>query len=576
MVTIRLIAHYNTCFHRSHKTIRAKLFPHSAQCIILKSLVMKRFSKLMILAIAISSGMMSCSTNAVEDEPTPINPESETRTLNIRVVSNDFTRADESGNEINTLYLAFYKGEETTPLYIKPATLGQNNTYSVEIPANMTKLLDKVIAFANITDKDIISGALTGSTVEKVQNDDDYLIMSSAVYFDNNATNTSKPIYSSPITYNETDRDKTIYIYLERVAAKIAVNNDNYASSELPVTNYEGSSINLSTDIVGWGLTFTDSKSYLMKQLPNKYNATTFENLESQLESLTNEFYAHSDWNNHDNRTISWANSVNCNAFSESNLNIIKLSEANKEFGPFVYAHESTRSKTTLQNKNSKPSIVIVGQYKNGNTLLGTFYRLRSNGKDYIYTAEEYFDYLSKEIDFIYVKENDNITKASAENLNKLLTLSTPSENIAGSAIPDFYVTPQVKVLEDNGNQTIVLCKKSGDQYSIDELNKLLYAHAGLLEMYYNGQCIFIEPIKHFHKDGNDIYGIIRNHSYKLNIYSITGFGRGVASNKSLISEEDIPEISSSYKVNTTVYVNEWNEQPEQDIDIDTRNNNFL
>lgn len=112
--------------------------------------------------------------------------------------------------------------------------------------------------------------------------------------------------------------------------------------------------------------------------------------------------------------------------------------------------------------------------------------------------------------------------------------------------------------------------KKSGDPYSIDELNKLLYAHAGLLEMYYNGQCIFIEPIKHYHNYGEDIvYGIIRNHSYTLNINNITGFGRGVASNESLISEEDIPEISSSYKVNTTVYVNDWNKQNEQDIDID-------
>lgn len=529
---------------------------------------MKRFSKLMILAIAISSGMMSCSTNAVEDEPTPVNPESETRTLNIRVVSNNFTRADGDVTDetIQTLYLAFYKGEDTTPLYIKEATMGQDNNYSVEIPANMAKMLDKVIAFANITDKDIISGALTGSTVEKVQNDDRSLVMSSAVYFENNNNSDNKPIYYSLIPANKTADNATIYIYLDRVASKIAVTNDKFSFTKPKVENCN----NISMDIIGWGVNFTDNKSYVMKNLPERYITITLGSLESQLELLTNDVYAQSDWNNYNNRTISWANTLNFNKFSGVDLNIIKLANANNSFGSSIYAHETTRSTSDLEKKNSKPSIVIVGQYKNGDNALGTFYRLRYNGSDYIYTAEEYFDYLNKEVDFLYVEENNNIKKASAEDLNKLLTLSTPSENIAGSVIPDFYVTPQVKVLEDNGNQTIVLCKKSGDPYSIDELNKLLYAHAGLLEMYYNGQCIFIEPIKHYHNYGEDIvYGIIRNHSYTLNINNITGFGRGVASNESLISEEDIPEISSSYKVNTTVYVNDWNEQSPQDIDIE-------
>lgn len=526
---------------------------------------MKRFSKLMILAIAISSGMMSCSTNAVEDEPTPVNPESETRTLNIRVVSNNFTRGGETSEttdeSIKTLYLAFYKGEETTPLYIKEASIGQDNTYSVEIPANMAKMLDKVIAFANITDKNIISGALTRSTVEKVQNDDGSLIMSSAVYFENNSVSNSTPVYYSSIKGNESVGNERIDIYLDRVASKITVNEDNFYATPLDVKNYQNLSMNLLMDIIGWGVTFTDDKTYLMKQLPEGYTSTR-RNLETLLSDYA---YSLNNWNKPNDKTISWANSFNFNNFSGVDLNTIKLSDANNSFGSSIYAHETTRSTSDLEKKNSKPSIVIVGQYKNGDNALGTFYRLRSNGSDYIYTAEEYFDYLNKDLNFLYVKENNNIVKATTEKLKELLTLSAPSENVTeGNIIPDFLVSPQLK----NG-QTNTFCDNSGNSYSDDDLNKLLYAYAGLLEMYFNGQCIFVEPIKHYQYDNDILYGIIRNHSYTLNIQSITGFGRGVASNESLISEEDIPEISSSYKVNTTVYVNDWNKQNEQDIDID-------
>lgn len=567
MVTIRLIAHYNTCFHRSHKTIRAKLFPHSAQCIILKSLVMKRFSKLMILAIAISSGMMSCSTNAVEDEPTPINPESETRTLNIRVVSNDFTRADESGNEINTLYLAFYKGDDTTPLYIKEATMGQNNTYSVEIPTNMAKMLDKVIAFANITDKDIISGALTGSTVGKVQNDDGSLIMSSAVYFESNASSNSTPIYSSSLPYNETAGNETIDIHLDRVASKITVNGDNLSITNPTVENSQ----NLSMEIIGWGLNFTDNKSYLMKHLPEPDGySTTLANLQRNMQ--TDFAYSPSEWNKSDFYTISWANSINYSNFSEDNLDKIMLSQAKNALGSSLYAHESTRSITDVEEIKLKPStvpsIVLVGQYTKANTPTGTtLYRLRSNGKDYLYTAEEYFKYLYDSQDFLYVKENETPIKATVAKLQELLTLSNPLESVAGIKIPDFYVCPQLK-----NDQSSIFCDKMGNDYLVSDLNELLYAYAGLLEKYWNGQCVFIEAIKHYQNNGYDIYGIVRNHTYTLDIRKIKGFGRGIASDDSIITDEELSDFPKSYQISietTEEIVNTWNDQEEQIVEIE-------
>lgn len=523
----------------------------------------------MILAIAISSGMMSCSTNAVEDEPTPVSPESETRTLNIRVVSNNFTRADGDVTDetIQTLYLAFYKGEETTPLYIKEASIGQDNSYSVEIPANMAKMLDKVIAFANIKEenKDKISDALNGSTIDYVQNNG-YLIMSSAVYFDNNATNTSKPIYSSPITYNETAGNETIDIHLDRVASKITVNGDYLSITNPTVENSQ----NLSMEIIGWGLNFTDNKSYLMKHLPEPDGYyTTLANLQRNMQ--TDFAYLPSEWNKSNFYTLSWANSINYSNFSEDKLDKIMLSQAKNALGSSLYAHESTRSITDVEEIKLKPSIVpsivLVGQYTKANTPTGTtLYRLRYNDKDYIYTAEEYFKYLVDSQDFLYIKETDTPIKATVAKLQEQLTLSNPLKSVAGIEIPDFYVSPQL-----NNDQSTIFCDKMGKDYLISDLNELLYAHAGLLEMYWHGQCVFIEAIKHHQNTGCDMYGIVRNHSYTLNIQKIKGFGRGIASDDSMITDEELSDFPKSYQISidtTEEIVNTWNDQKEQIVEI--------
>ena len=53
----------------------------------------------------------------------------------------------------------------------------------------------------------------------------------------------------------------------------------------------------------------------------------------------------------------------------------------------------------------------------------------------------------------------------------------------------------------------------------------------------------------------------------KFTIKSITGFGRGITDDTSIISEETIPELESTYTINSTLHVNSWTEIG-QDINI--------
>lgn len=497
---------------------------------------MKRFFKLMLIAIAVSFGMMSCSTNSVEDEPNPVTPDPETKTLNIRVVSNDFTRAegDVADNAIQTLYLAFYKGEDTTPLYIKEATMGSNNTYSVEIPSNMGENPDKVIAFANITDRDLISNALSASTIDELQNGNDALVMSSAVYFDD-----EKLVNYSSVTSENIYGDISIDIYLDRLATKVTVEKDK--DVKMPKLTVNGDET-LDMDIINWGLIGTDKSSYLLKQI-----ASSSFNL---------------DWAKKD-YSLSWAESVNHGKFSNtSDLNKISLGEANISLSSSTYSHETTRNEEEMQLPNSKPSIILVGEYKKNGTAIGTCYRLRSGDKNQIFTEDELMQKIAVDKDILFVKSTDeSIKNAELSDIKNALTLSTPS--IDGKTIPDYGVTPQLK--PESEISDITFCDSKGNEYKRDVLNTLLCNRYGILEKYYEGKCIFIVPI--VHSEENNIYGLVRNHTYTLKIQSIAGFGRGIADATSIISEETIPELESTYTINSTLHVNSWTEIG-QDINI--------
>ena len=485
----------------------------------------------MILAVVLSMGIISCSKSAVEDEPNPVNPEPETRTLNIRVVSNDFTRADESGNEIKTLYLAFYKEGNATPLDIKPA-IKENNSFKVEISIDPSKVPDKVVAFANFSDVESMKNAtaVTPSTVDDIQPDGDgYFKMSSAVYYDE-----EKLINYSPVTSENIYGGTPIDIYLDRLAAKVTVEKSEGAT--MPSLTVNGNET-ITIDIFNWGLTGTDNSSYLLKQVPNSSSTLT--------------------WAIKDH-SISWAESVNHGKFPDVlDINKIALEGANISLASSIYAHETTRNEDDLKHPNSTASIILVGKFLKDNAVIGTFYRLRSGDKNQIFTEEEFMQKIFDENDFLFV--NSNKEKASLADIKAALALKTPS--IDDKNIPSFGVSPQLKT------ETMTFYNSKGDAYSKEVLNKLLYNRYGILEKYNDGKCIFIVPI--VHNKNNNMYGLVRNHSYKLTIKSISGFGRGIAdsTNPILISEETIPELESTYTINSTLNVNKWTEI-EQEITI--------
>lgn len=497
-----------------------------------------------LYALALSVVFAGCSTGVVSDDPEPVVPESKVN-LSVRVKANVLTRADE--NAISTLYLAFYKsGQNPEFICLEKASVSESgDKYTVELPVSPLNLPDMVVAFANIADQEKMKNALASSpaTIGEIV-DGDNLAMSTAVYFAGSG-NSSQLVNYTRLSTSDFNSETPVEITLERIAAKVTVKTATNLQTSTPVVQTPaGNSKQLTLSIDSWGLTATDPESFLIKQVKSSY---------SELETLLGNW----DWNVASNSTLKWAESVNYSAFAaDPEISVATFGTVSNDFSAAVYTHETTRSADDLKAVNSKPSIVITGHYTSGDEEMATFYRLRSTGKDFIYTDDEFWQSFDGVQDLVYVKnESDELEKASADDF----VLKTPS-----GITSDCFVTPQL--VEGNYAEDKYF-NADGETYTLEALNEALYSRFKLLEKYDEGKCVFVIPIEHYKSDASTIYGVVRNHGYTLTLNSISGFGRGVASPESKITDEPDPVLSDSYTINASLKIADWTEIS-QDVNV--------
>lgn len=169
------------------------------------------------------------------------------------------------------------------------------------------------------------------------------------------------------------------------------------------------------------------------------------------------------------------------------------------------------------------------------------------------YTEDEFWKYFSDQ-NVIYTKTDGQLSKAENDNFQLCQYKEISS---------DRFVTPQLISFEPDK-----FFDQSGEAYSTqDAVNEVLYKKFKILEKYESGKCIFIVPIEHYRESTNILYGVVRNHSYTLTISNISGFGRGIGSGNTKITDESYPEMPDSYKINTALTINTWTKH-DQTINI--------
>ena len=293
--------------------------------------------------------------------------------------------------------------------------------------------------------------------------------------------------------------------------------------------------------------------------------------------------------------------------------------EGKAEVGPF-YFHETTVGGRGLNSKNpaaAVASVILVGDYTvdvNGTTLpVGTTfytYLTSSTNTPLVYFESipndplalsavtgaesmlrrfiEQTSILFKQVDggylpFDIAKEDDMKTLVAA------LEIAEPSSAVKGDMkIAERFRTLQFKpgadtsgiyVATADGYQAIGTANR---EISLTKANQALMQQVGFCAMYTEGSAYFNIPVKHLgwyragnaQKDEENInwndvrigdFGVVRNHSYDINVSKIVGIGTGIAGHNSpIVPPADTKDYFVAYRVN----ILKWAVVPTQHVNL--------
>lgn len=273
------------------------------------------------------------------------------------------------------------------------------------------------------------------------------------------------------------------------------------------------------------------------------------------------------------------------------------------------YFHETTVGAKALTSKNpaaATPSVILVGDYKvkvdDGADLPNTTfytYLTGSNGKPLVFFEAAAGDVEGKsavtggesmlrrfieQTSILFKKEGNDYVAYSSTNVDdiktlvNLLAVEAPSPEVRGSMkIAERYRTLQFAT-DVNATQLSNIYVATTDGYmgigegegkiTKDEANKALMQQVGFCNKYVAGAGYFNIPVKHYgwYRTGNDQknedkidwskvrvgdFGVVRNHSYSINVSKIEGLATGIGGKDSpIVPPADTKDFYIAYRVN--------------------------
>lgn len=289
------------------------------------------------------------------------------------------------------------------------------------------------------------------------------------------------------------------------------------------------------------------------------------------------------------------------------------------------YFHETTVGAKALLSKNpaaATPSVILVGNYSmtvGGTTVSGnpTFYTYLSgsNGNPLVYFEAEGAQGTStvtggesmlrrfiEQISILFKKDaSDNFipfditSTTDMASLVAVLEVAAPSDAVKGAdmKVAERYRTLQFKsdataarlagiyMATPDGYKTIN--QTAGDNnLSLVDANKALMQQVGFCNMYNTGAAYFNIPVKHYgwYRPGNDQidattidwskvrigdFGVVRNHSYAINVQSIKGLATGIGGmDTPIVPPADTKDYFVAYRVN----ILKWAFVPTQNVNL--------
>ena len=459
----------------------------------------------------------------------------------LRATGVTFTKDSEKTDDISdtsspVLLLQTYKGHYPSQIVaVLNWSTDTNKSYS----------LDELHAAVNITEK------FEGT---------DYFVISNAVYASNGKTVNATALPESSIKKTKDEAmEKPISIYVERVAAKVAVSTksgDNVIDLNKPVEGLTSTGGLVTKDVyaklLGWELYNDNTKSYLLKHIDPTWTADNIG----------------FNWNDSPWYRSYWATSMprpeDGNSFQMTYDNYATAGFKNEygfPIGGATYIGENTNGKAhgtkvilkaQLVDADEKP-IEIASWY--GNKYIGEESLCTAVANTLKYTLfYKYGDrYVGIEPDDLQCVAGGTTDAPDGVAANEVYFQLSDKTGYGKNRLGGWYklVEGVYKPVADDLNH---------DTYSVDATNAYLKTiQPGIL--YKNGETFYYIDIKHLGAEKSVAeYGIVRNHIYNVIVKSIGGYGSPVYIGYSnLITPEypDTPDAEESF-VSAQINILSW------------------
>lgn len=376
----------------------------------------------------------------------------------------------------------------------------------------------------------------------KFYNEGANFVMSNSIYKKDNNDEYAVPVSGHVYTSKEDAENSPIDIYVERVAAKVTTTlNTALANWEEGTTATWGEEkwayklsekLNDKYDVYavvdGWSVADANGRATVEK-------AALSGTWDKDLLGID-------PWTTGDYHRCFWETSV---PFTNGN-NVVNQSfkDITAHFGNSVYTLPNTPGATTdfadkMENSLTKVIVAAHLYYKDDNNVFKPAEICKYKGIQYL-GAKNVLKVVANEIKNTYCKKVGNEFVSITEDD---LAFATSVPTGSTTELKDYEVVPQI-----NSKITIDLYDNNHDHVTVDKVNNYLAAETNKAQVRTEGCVYYYTPIRHLASEEGKLgyYGVVRNHSYKVNIQEVKGFGTPVFDPKKEI-DPTLPEEKDIY-----------------------------
>lgn len=348
-------------------------------------------------------------------------------------------------------------------------------------------------------------------------------VMANSIYMKDGIEEYAVPVSGHVATDADAAKNNPIDIYVERVAAKVNTTcdpkngwkigtedwNNGKWTYQLPQKLNDKYEVYVVVD--GWSVADANGCATVEK-------ATLSSDWNKDLLGID-------PWTTGDYHRCFWETSV---AFTNGNELVNQSFEAIKtSFGQSVYTLPNTPVATSdfadkMENSLTKVIVAAHLYYKDETGNYKPAEICKYKGIQYL-GAENVLKVVANEIKNTYCKKDAEGSFVSITEDDLAFATSVPTGST--TQLMDYEVIPQI-----NSKKTIELFDNNHNPVNIDVVNKALAAETNKAQVRTEGCVYYYTPIRHLAATDTNLgyYGVVRNHSYKVNIQEVKGFGTPV------------------------------------------------